>query len=54
MAALLGESLEGWEEKGLGFRGGLEKGEPEEKLWGEVSPTSSVRAISRSSWPGTV
>ena len=39
-------SQEGW--------GGLEKGEPEEKLWEEASPTSSVRAISHCSWPGTV
>lgn len=48
------ERLEGWEEKGLGFQGGLEKGEPEEKLWEEASTTSPVRAISCSSWPGTV
>lgn len=48
------EKLEGWEEKGLGFQGGLEKGEPEEKLWEETSTTSPVRAISCSSWPGTV
>lgn len=34
------ERLEGWEEKGLGFQGGLEKGEPEEKLWEEASTTS--------------
>ena len=48
------EKLEGWEEKGLGFQGGLEKGEQEEKLWEEASTTSPVRAISCSSWPGTV
>ena len=48
------ERLEGWEEKGLGFQGGLEKGEPEEKLWEEASTTAPVRAISCSSWPGTV
>lgn len=51
----MGREAGGWEEKGLGFQGGLEKGSRrEEKLWEEASTTSPVRAINCSSWPGTV